>query len=484
MADHHGQSTFDDLSKLCRINHSYQKGDRFGRLFPDLPALWIDPDALVAIGAPGGPMDAGPNPPKAKTVPVGHVFFGQFIDHDVTLDLTSSIGAVNAPSSISNARTPTLDLDCVYGAGPEAHPYQYHADGPFKGSKLVTAKDMRRGKRRGAKDHDLPRNGQDVAIIGDFRNDENRIVSQIQHGMISVHNKFCDELHAAHGYSGKELYEHARQQTMWHYQWAAVHDFLVAMCGKSVVHRILSEGRQFYTPKVPFIPVEFSVAAYRFGHSMAPLKIVIRHGGPAEDLFGGNLGNGFAPVQGDHEIIEWNKVFFVDGNKTGVQRAERCDPGMAPDLLDLAVLSAEVEAKDRSLAGRNLRRGQSFLLPSGEQVAAAMGHTDAQIKKVTDAAHRASGKILHGATPLWFWLLTEAEVVGRDGTDKCEGLGPVGATIVAEVIIGLLECDGRSWLSSNRDWAPDPDKRTIGDLLNWATGEAIIDLREAALVTA
>lgn len=483
MAAHHGQSKFDELSKLCGMNHTYQRGDRFGRLFPELPPLFVDPNALIAIGAPGGPMDAGANPPKSETVPVGHVFFGQFIDHDITLDLTSSIGAVNTPSAVANARTPTLDLDCVYGAGPEAHPYQYHATGTYKGAKLVTAREMRRGAR-GPKDHDLPRNGQGVAMIGDFRNDENRIVSQIQHGMIQVHNKFCDELHTEHGYTGKELFEHAREQTMWHYQWAVVHDFLVAMCGKSVVHRILSEGRQCYTPEVPFIPVEFSVAAYRFGHSMAPLNIVIRDNGPAEALFGGNLGNGFAAVTGDHEIVEWTKVFFVDGNTTGVQRAERCDPGMAPDLLDLAVLSAEVEAKDRSLAGRNLRRGQSFLLPSGEQVAKAMGATDAEIKKVTTAAHKASAKILHGATPLWFWLLTEAEVVGRNGTEKCEGLGPVGATIVAEVIIGLLECDGRSWLSSNRDWAPDPQKQTIGDLLNWATGEAIIDLCEPTYATA
>jgi len=486
MADHHGQSSFGDLDDLCRVNHQYQVGDRFGRLFPELPPLWVDPSALVALGAPGGPMDAGPDPVRTSTVPVGHVFFGQFIDHDITLDLSSSIGAVNAPSAIANARTPSLDLDCVYGAGPEAHPYQYWSkEGPFKGAKLVTAKEMRRrGSRRNlALEHDLPRNGEGVALIGDFRNDENRIVSQIQLGMILVHNKFCDEIHAAHGYTGKELYEQARKQAMWHYQWGVVHDFLGAMCGTAVVKDILSAGRRWYRPQVPFIPVEFSVAAYRFGHSMAPLQITIREGAPAEQLFRGNLGNGFEAVTGPHEIVEWSKVFFVNGNRDGVQCAEKCDPGMSPELLDLSVLSGEAAMKDRSLAGRNLRRGQSFLLPSGEQVARAMGISDSVISDVTSAATAAADGHLDGATPLWFWLLTEAGVVGRGGAEPGEGLGPVGAAIVAEVLIGLLECDERSWLSSNRDWEPEAGKTTIGDLLQWGSGEAIIDLREEALAT-
>jgi len=470
MTDHHGRSKFEGYSKLCGINHTYKRGDRFGRLFPKLAPLFIDPDVLNALGEVGGPMDAGSKPDKTATVPVGHVFFGQFIDHDITLDLSSSIGAVNDPSAIPNARTPTLDLDCVYGSGPEAHPYLYHFKGKFKGAKLVTAKQMRQGLRRDPiKDHDLARNGEDVALIGDFRNDENRILSQLQLGMVNVHNKFCEELNDEHGYTDKQLYEEARQLTTWHYQWAVVHDFLVAMCGKTVVHRILTQGRRWYRPKVPFIPVEFSVAAYRFGHSMAPLKITVRKGGTPENLFTGELGRGFAPVTSERDIVEWAKVFFVKGKKTGVQTAELCDPRMSPELLDLSVLSSEIKPEDRSLAARNLRRGQSFLLPSGELVAQAMERPEAEIQKVTAAANKASGKTLHEATPLWFWLLTEAAEIGRDGKDKCEGLGPVGATIVAEVIIGLLECDDRSWLSSNRDWAPHKGLRTIGDLLHWAT---------------
>jgi len=480
MAEHHGQSKFDDLAQMCGVNHQYQKGDRFGRLFPELPGVVLDPEDLVALGAPGGPMDAGASPKQTDDVPVGHVFFGQFIDHDITLDLTSSIGAVNSPSAISNARTPTLDLDCVYGAGPEAQPYLYvNADGPFKGAKLLTARD------NGHTDFaatDLARNAHGVAMIGDFRNDENRIISQIQHGMIQMHNRFCEQIHANDRYTGKELFEAARQQCMWHYQWAVVNDFLPTMCGHQVVRDVLSNGRQFYKPKVPFIPVEFSIAAYRFGHSMAPLSLVIRDGGPNQQLFGGNLGS-FAAVQSCDEIVDWKKVFFVDGeNPEHVVRAERCDPLMAPDLLDLFVLREEAEAKDRSLAGRNLRRGQAFLLPSGEKVAKAMGCEDEYIQRVTDAANTAAKGHLAGATPLWFWLLTEAGTVGPIDGHPGEGLGPVGGTIVAEVILGLLECDGRSWLSTNRDWAPAPNMRTIGNLLHWGAGHNV-DLRERSSTT-
>ena len=478
MTTPHGQSKFDEISNLCSHNHHAADGDRFGRMFPDLPALFTDPRILNKLGEPGEAMDAGPKPPKSKSVPVGHVFFGQFIDHDITLDVESSLGSVNSPSAISNSRTPTLDLDCVYGAGPEASPFMYQAKGAFKGVKLVTAADLR-SRRDPAKDHDLPRNGQEVALIGDFRNDENRIVSQLQLGMIKLHNAFVDQIHAEGDLEGKELFEEAQQRTRWHYQWAVLHDFLVTMCGKDTVHRILSEGRTAYKPKVPFIPVEFSVAGYRFGHSMAPMKLVVRKGGKPELLFRGGLGDGFDAVTGPEDIVEWAKVFFVGGSKTGVQRAERCDPGLATELLDLSVLSSEMKAEDRSLAARNLRRGQSFLLPSGEVVAEAIGRPEPEINVVSRAANKASGDLLHGGTPLWFYILTEAATIGRDGSDKGEGLGPVGATIVAEVIIGLLESDDRSWLSSNRDWAPQEGLETIGDLLQWACEDAIIDLREA-----
>ncbi|MEM7093586.1 MAG: heme peroxidase family protein [Actinomycetota bacterium] len=462
MSQHHG---IGDLyaSALCTYGHERQHGDRFGRMFPELPALYTTPQVLRDIGRANGPMRAAANAAKTKKVAVGQVFFGQFIDHDITLDIESSVSRINEPSEIANARTPTLDLDCVYGSGPETQPYLYVSGDPtadpFVGAKMLVGGS---GVLAGL---DVQRNGEGVAMIGDFRNDENRIVSQIQLGMIKVHNKFCDEINGAEGLAGKELYEAARRATTFHYQWTVLHDFLPAMCGEHVVEDILCHGRRWYKPKYddPFMPVEFSVAAYRFGHSMAPLRLQIRAGGAPQQLFNGNLG-AFEPVADILEVVEWPEVFKIGGNTW--QRAEKLDAKLASILLDLPFVNGPPE--ETSLATRNLRRGQSFLLPAGETVAEAMEVDPADIDKVTKAARKVH-KALDGCTPLWLYCLLEGAVLGRGGkhADLGEGLGPVGGRIVAEVIIGLMECDSRSMLGSDRAWLPEADRETIGELLEW-----------------
>jgi len=465
MPTHHGTSNIYEQA-LCSYGHEQQDRDRFGRIFPDLPPLYLDPRILTELGKANGKMKAAANASPTKTVPVGQVFFGQFIDHDITLDVASSLAAVNDPSQIPNSRTPTLDLDCLYGAGPEAQPYMYKTGGNFESVQFVLGKGPR-GTRPGT---DLPRFERRRALIGDFRNDENRIVSQIQLGMLKVHNKFAEKLRNDHAelkapqHRG-ELFERAREQTTWHYQWAVVHDFLVAMCGQKTVKDVLAGGRHFYDcKKDPFIPVEFSVAAYRFGHSMVPLNIKIRSGGPKEALFGGNLG-AFEALKGAHEVVEWPQVFSVGGSTP--QTAEKLDAKLAAILLDLPFIP---DHDEKSLATRNLLRGQNFLLPSGEQVAAAMKIDQNHIDKVSAAAKALHAQI-DGCTPLWLYCLLEGSVLGRGGVaaHKGEGLGPVGGRITAEVIIGLLECDSRSFLSTNRNWKPDTGLETIGELLEWAS---------------
>lgn len=470
MTNGHGNKSLTELEALCSSTHKHRNGDRFGRLFPGLSPFYCDPDILGRLGGPNGPMKAAARPARTKKVPVGFVFLGQFIDHDITLDITSSLDTVNVANQIPNARTPTLDLDCIYGAGPEAQPFMYSSDRHFKGAKLLTGTEMGESGHRAK---DLAR-VNDVAMIGDFRNDENRIISQLQLGMIRYHNQICEELHAEDSHlSGKELYEAARQHCMWHYQWVVLNEFLPTMCGQAVVDRVMARGRQFYRPKAPFIPVEFSVAAYRFGHSMVPQKIRVQAGGPEHDLFGPELGGGFAPVPSDDAVVEWAQLFDLPGAGRP-QFSHRCAPKMAADLLSLPPM---IDSERQSLATRNLERGQGFLLPSGEAVAEQMGMDATHIAKVTAAAATASKGELPGATPLWYWLLTEADVVGRETKPgqfhKGEGLGPVGATIVAEVLIGLMERDGRSWLSSNRSWKPKPNQRSIGAMLNYG---GVIDL--------
>ena len=476
MTTHHGMAELTGISAHCKTNEEIASEDRFGRMFP-LPASYVSADVLGDIGKFGGPMDDNGRPIQATTVPVGHVFFGQFIDHDITLDVSSSFERINTPAETPNVRTPTLDLDSIYGAGPESHPFLYdNRDNPFKHAKLLTGADMpsTRDSDKFIQENDVLRNHQSVAIIGDHRNDENRIISQLQLGMIKFHNLVAQTLYeesveAAEKGNGlvlerQMLFSEARRSTTWHYQWGVVNDFLVTMCGQSVINDILACGRQYYCPSQPYIPIEFAVAAYRFGHSMAPTKIRVRKDGDDLDLFGNELGNGFSPVAGKFAIVDWNELFFAkDGG--GIQGAQKLDTKMATNLLQLPFITEG----ERSLATRNLLRGNSFLLPGGDKIAEKMGRDASEISKVVDIAKTISaGRITEGV-PLWLYCLAEAQEVGRETTpgafDKGEGLGPVGARIVAEVLIGLLELDEHSYLGANRNWTPGPEWDSIGKIL-------------------
>lgn len=462
MTKHHGTLPLKGLASHCKRGHQPAREDRFGRMFPDLAAGYVPADILAEIGRPKGPMDGGPRARRARTVPVGHVFFGQFVDHDITLDLVSSFDQV-APDGLPNARTPTLDLDCIYGAGPDDAPFMYVKSGTFEDAKLLTGADQDAADPAVA--NDLLRSVNGRAIIGDHRNDENRIVSQLQASMIRFHNKVCDDLHAADSeLEGKALFDAARREVTWHYQWGVVNDFLVSMCGDAVVWDILSSGRKFFCPVVPMIPVEFSVAAYRFGHSMAPMKIQIQATQKAVELFGPELGNGFSAVPSQDALVDWRQLMFVPQRK-GVQPAEKLDTKMAGELLDLPFIGAG----ETSLATRNLMRGNTFLLPGGDKIAQEMGRDPHEIGEVMDRVGELSkGRIREGA-PLWLYVLAEGEVIGRESHhgkfDKGEGLGPVGARIVAEVLIGLLEEDPRSYLGANRNWVAKEDYNTIGKML-------------------
>lgn len=458
MTKHHGMTELAGQASYCKRNHSPTREDRFGRMFPDLAPAFVPADVLREVGKSGGPMDGGSKAKRTKSVPVGHVFFGQFIDHDITLDVTSSFNRVNDPAQIPNVRTPTLDLDCLYGSGPEASNFLYD------GAKLLTGADQEPGNV--LRENDLQRAPNEAALIGDFRNDENRIVSQLQLGMVNFHNHLCDVIHGEHPeYDEEELHAEARRETTWHYQWAVVNDFLPAMCGAGPVKDILSNGRQYYCPVEPFIPVEFSVAAYRFGHSMAPMKLQIQNGAASHELFGPDLGQGFSPLPSTDAVVDWREVLFHP-KKTGVQRAEKMDTTMAGDLLQLPFVGAGGEA---SLATRNLLRGNSFLLPGGDRVAQKMGRSAEEIDEVTDKVRALSNGKIDGGVPLWLYILAEAEVIGREDDcgnfEKGEGLGPVGARIVAEVIIGLLELDPNSFLGADRNWTPREAYDNLGKIL-------------------
>lgn len=464
--NHHGSKRGHQDHPMChRDSLNHEQVGRFGRMFPGQQPLYTNPLNLGKIGAAHGPMDGGHQADKTDTVPLGMVFLGQFIDHDITLDTTSQLNRVNVPESIENFRSPSLDLDCIFGEGPEDEPFLYEK----KSGKLLLltgAINKNHGQAEELQKHDLARTAEGVAIIGDPRNDENRIVSQLQLAFIKCYNAHYQQIEFDFPEkSPKEIYELARQKLTWQYHHIILNEFLPLMVGEATLQQVLAEGRKYYKPcHAPYIPVEFSGAAYRFGHSMIQNFMRLKTGGPPFELFSPEIGQGFRPVKDLQEVVDWAAFFDIDGTH---QLAGKMDTKLAPDLLELPPF---VPAP-RSLATRNLMRGQSFLLPSGETVAKCMKRKEEEIKYVKDYAQSlvaGHGVEFSNGTPLWFYLLAEAECIGRqdlDGNKPGEGLGPVGGIIVAEVLVGLIEMDENSFMSNDRNWVPEKGAATIKDLL-------------------
>src|SRR5262249_54037851 len=207
-------------------------------------------------------------------IPAGYTYLGQFIDHDITFDPASSLQQHNDPDALVDFRTPRLDLDALYGRGPADQPYMYIGN-KFRLGRALLELD------HPTKVRDLPRfadpnDPQEAkrALIGDKRNDENVIVAQLHAALLQFHNKLVDANPAA-------SFTDIQRLVRWHYQWIVVNDFLTTICGKGVWKDILPHlGKNqpiWKTPpqfifykwrEAPFMPVEFSAAAYRFGHSM------------------------------------------------------------------------------------------------------------------------------------------------------------------------------------------------------------------------
>ena len=445
---HHG------MAELRGINAPHSKAyasGRFGRLFPLLPRFSPDPQALIALGKVGGPMDAKDPPPPAPAaapdnpaITAGFTFLGQFVDHDVTFDPTSSLERQSDPEAVTNFRTPTLELDNVYGGGPGASPHLYQrASRGGDGNKLLIGLDT------AGNPNDLPRNQEDMALIGDPRNDENLIVSQLHLAFLKFHNAVVDDVKNDPP-AGRTIFEEAQRLVRWHYQWMLVHEFLPLTCGKALVDDVLKYGRKFYNWRhEPFIPVEFSVAAYRFGHSQvrpgyrisANFASAIFASAPSappadpNDLSGGRR---ILPKQ----IIDWKNFFKFDGSTP--QQGKAIDTKLSTPLLDLPFPSGAA-GDPKSLATRNLLRHLTFGLPSGQAVAEAMNEPILEPDELEDLSPLG----LDYETPLWFYILKEAEL--RAGGKH---LGPVGGRIVAEVLIGLLQGDRMSYLRAYPRWKP------------------------------
>jgi heme peroxidase len=446
-------------------------------------------DALIELGRTmqdvGGPGGGG-----NSTIPAAYTYFGQFVDHDITLELLSAqlpdlvdpeltpLRLAEIRQKIRNARTATLELDSVYSGLA-----------PRDGAKMRIGEVSQSGGRPQGKDdfNDLPRRRRRPgdpkrdreALIGDPRNDENLIVAQLHVAFLRAHNRLIDD-------RGEE-FGGARRILRRHYQHIVLHDFLKQIADPQIVDETI-ESNRVYTPSEDrlFMPLEFSVAAYRFGHSMVRARYDFNvNFQPATlgELFtftalSGQLGEEFDTLP-EVWIIQWEK--FVDVGEP-FNRTRSIDTKLVEPLFTLPDIQGRPRQGDRArLAVRNLLRGYLLRLPTGQAVARALRQklqgvrnipvlTPQQITNGAQSPQQA--QVLEQAgflerTPLWYYILAEAAIL-----EEGERLGPVGSTIVAEVLVGLVRRSESSILSMD-NWQPtlpsaQPGTFTLTDLLKFA----------------
>jgi Animal haem peroxidase len=405
---------------------------RYERLFPDLEPLAGDEASLLRFAVPGGVCDGGTSCEDARDTAAGWPFFGQFIAHDITAD-RSELAHHADGGHLLNFRTPRANLECLYGAGPVGNPFLYSREDPAK---------LLLGRNDAGEEADLPRNPEGIALVGDPRNDSHLFMAQLHVAMLRMHNDLVDRLRAG-GVAGHDVFERARREASWHYQWVVIHDYLPMLVGGALVDELLAEGPRFYrVDGSPRIPLEFADGAFRYGHSQIRNDYALNEHSEEHRLFPDLLGFTAVPAA---RSVDWSLFFDVPGQPQA-QRAKRIDGRLARSLIELptALTGDSEEEAYQSLAGRDLQRGHAYGLPSGEAVARAMGEEPLSRSEVGLADFGWEAE-----SPLWFYVLRESEA-RADG----ERLGPVGGRIVAEVLLGIIDGDPESYRAIEPDWTP------------------------------
>lgn len=501
-------------------------------------------DALLRLGAgmiepaaaPPTTPPATPAPSRDSTVPSVYTYWGQFIDHDITLntngpddgsgpggdqalgDIVSEPFRAFRPGavrrSLHNGRNPLLDLDSLYGSGPR-FPGEKDLGTTRSEAAYVPGSAKLRLGRVGTEpigpfslvapgddpQRDLPRStepgSERLPLIPDSRNDENLVVAQFHVAMIRFHNAVVDWV-ARHEpwFAGtrRSLFDRAQQLVRFHYQWLVVNDYLRTLTKAGVLDAVLAEGPTLFRPaRRTAMPLEFAVAAFRFGHSMVrgayDFNVNFTGGGPGgvatlDQLFRFTGNGGLSPDPANplpalpsNWPVEWPRL-TDKGDPLTFRMARKIDPFLADGLGDLLnegnSAPEPVKALLKQLAQRNLLRGYMLAVPTGEAVAEAVRArplTPEQLRR--DASPEVVGALddLDG-TPLWYYVLKEAEVQGNGNF-----LGEVGSRILVETFLYLLRLDPDSYLRRpGGDWNPGYGVRfedgrlvtTITDLLAFA----------------
>ena len=501
------QSVAADIQQF-RFSRIGPQGSQLGE--PNIRAL----SKAMVVGDAGVKRDG--------TIPAGYTYLGQFIDHDLTRDVTPGpLDQDKRVVDLLQERSPSLDLDSLYGKGPsDANDAKFYSGAHLKtGSTTPVPGDAVTQKAQ--KGFDLPRTGTGPtkrakrrALIPDVRNDENLAVAQTHLAFIRFHNRVVDKL-AADGVPPAQRFARAREFVVKHYQWMIQTDFLPRLVDKAIVESVFTKGRKIFEVSpppgsFPTMPVEFSVAAYRLGHSMVRdaynwNRIFDGGAGSLEFLFafsgtGGNFdagGDQRDPNSGElalptnwiadfrrlYDFREVNRLDLVPKPRPKkVNVARRIDTLLAEPLANLPLGSinfpgAVPPAHELRLSYRNLRRAKKLHLATGQDMAALLKSRGVQVKALTSAQilNGQDGAKLGGLTPtqkatierntpLWFYILREAELNGG----KLTG---VGGRIVVETFHRAMEGSQDSILKDRAfrpSLGPNPLTFRMVDLLLFA----------------
>lgn len=461
------------------VPHAHAAKTPFGHLFPDLantdaallPQSSVTLDNLARLG------DAMRETPQTSgsfsRIPSVYTYFGQFLDHDITFtevpktprDLTDSCmlgDSLLAPwpvdfikKNVKNKRAGILELDSIYG-GVEAPPTD---EGDPRLLKLGTV--TRAGDGLPGRDefNDVPRGNAKgdpakdrVAEIGDPRNDQSVLISQLHVAFLRAHNKIVRRENCS--------FDDAREMLRQHYHWIIIHDFLKQITAEGTVEAVLSNPNPLYNPGAgDFLPLEFTVAAFRFGHSMIRSFYYLNSNYPSRDLalLFTLKALGAHPTLPEDTVIDWRAFLgggFPQANTARLLDTRLIDPLRA--VLDEAERPVPCETR---LAVLDLKRGYMMRIPTGQAVAQRLcTHvmTPAEIEEAV--ADEGQIRVLCESgflerTPLWYYILAEAasKKVGGGG----HRLGPVGSRLVAEVLVGLVRRSKSSILSKTEPpWTP------------------------------
>ncbi len=464
---------------------------RFSRMGPKGRALPRATRARVATAmtAGGGGFSA---------IPAGYTYLGQFADHDMTFDKTTvTLGADVSPADLLQGRSPSLDLDSLYGAGPGDPGSErfYAADG--RKLKLGTTEAAGPGRLGARPGFDLPRSrSAKHATVPDRRNDENLAVAQTHLAFARFHNRVVDELATV---SAAKRFARARRLVVKHYQWMLRHDYLPRICDPSVVDDVFTHGRKAFEvgaspTAMPTMPIEFSVAAFRLGHSMVRRSynwnVEFDDGAGSLDLLfafsgtSGDLGSGARlPTTW---IADWRRLYAFKQPALKVPDAKfnlarRIDTLLVDPLAALppgsfGATRPPSQPLVANLAFRNLARARMVRLASGQDMVRFLKGRGVRVTALTKRQLRAGdGATLEKLTtaqrgvflehtPLWFYVLREAEL----NHGKLTG---VGARIVAETFHRAMEGSRASIVREptfRPRFGPDDQTFDMRDLLFFA----------------